>query len=584
MMENSADAERESLITKPLLNDDHDGFSGKGGFRTMPFILANESLAQVASYGLQPNMILYLTREYHLNMATGSNILFLWSAATNLMPLLGAIVADSFLGRFRMILFGCVISLLGMALLWLTTMIPQAKPPPCYESNNNCSSATSLQLFLLCCCFGLLSIGGGGIGSSSLAFGADQLRRAGGQNNGWALECYFSWYYALCTISILIALPCIVYVQENLGWQVGFGIPVMLMLLSTLSFSLASHLYVKLKAKSSLIVEMLQVAVASYRKRHIELPTESSKMLYHHHRGPSICLPSEKLRFLNKACIIIDPEKDLTTDGRVADPWSLCTVNQVEDLKSILKVIPLWSTGMIMSINVSQGSFSVLQAKSMNRKFGPNFEMPAGSFGMFTVVSAVLWIALYQQIFLPVASRIMGRPVHLSTRKRMGIGMALSFVCMIVTATVEAKRRSLAIREGYSDDLDAVVDMSVLWLLPQYFLIGAAETASAIAQNEFYYSEFPRSMSSISSTLFSLGVSAANLVASFLMNAIDKLSKLGGKESWIETNINKGHYDYYYWVLAGLSVLNMIYFLICSKAYGPSKEDEKETTFREDDN
>ena len=115
------------------------------------------------------------------------------------------------------------------------------------------------------------------------------------------------------------------------------------------------------------------------------------------------------------------------------------------------------------------------------------------------------------------------------------------------------------------------------WWTCQYFgffpifLIGAAEAASAAAQNEFYYSEFPRSMSSISSTLFSLGVSAANLVASLLMNAIDKLSKLGGKESWIATNINKGHYDYYYWVLAGLSMLNMIYFLICSKAYGPGK-------------
>ena len=183
-----------------------------------------------------------------------------------------------------------------MALLWLTSKIPQAKPPPCHESNKNCSSATSFQLFLLYSCLGLTSIGFGGITSSSIAFGADQLQKAGGHNNGRVLESYFSWYYALCTISILIALPCIVYVQENLGWQVGFGIPVMLMLLSTLSFSLASHLYVKLKAKSSLIVEMLQVAVASYRKRHIELPTESSKMLYHHHRGPSICLPSEKLR------------------------------------------------------------------------------------------------------------------------------------------------------------------------------------------------------------------------------------------------------------------------------------------------
>ncbi|XP_027182916.1 protein NRT1/ PTR FAMILY 1.2-like isoform X5 [Coffea eugenioides] len=550
MTENSADDEQESMTTKPLLNDDHDCFSAKGGFRTMPFILANEAFAQVASYGLQPSMILYLTREYHLNMATGSNTIFLWSAATNLMPLLGAIVADSFLGRFRMILFGCVISLLGMALLWLTR---------------------------------LTSIGFGGITSSSIAFGADQLQKAGGHNNGRVLESYFSWYYALSTISVLIAYTCIVYAQESLGWQVGFGIPVMLMLLSTLSFSLASHLYVKLKAKSSLIVEMLQVAVASYRKRHIELSTERSKLLCHHHRGPSICLPSEKLRFLNKACIIIDPEKDLTTDGKAADPWSLCTVNQVEDLKSILRVIPLWSTGMIMSVSSSQGSFSVLQAKSMNRKFGPNFEMPAGSCSMFAVVGAVLWIPFYLQIILPVASRILGRPVHLSTRKRMGIGISLSFVGMIVAATVEVKRRSLAIREGYSDDSDAVVDMSLLWLLPQSFLTGAGATANIVAQNEFYYSEFPRSMSSISSTLSLLGMSAANLVASFLMNAIDELSKLGGKESWISTNINKGHYDYYYWVLAGLSVPNMIYFLICSKAYGPGKEDKKETTFHEQD-
>ena len=85
---------------------------------------------------------------------------------------------------------------------------------------------------------------------------------------------------------------------------------------------------------------------------------------------------------------------------------------------------------------------------------------------MFIIISVILWIALYDRIILPIASRILEKPVHLSTRERMGIGLLLSFVCMIVTATVEAKRRSLAIREGYSDDSEAVVDMSVLWLLP----------------------------------------------------------------------------------------------------------------------
>ncbi|CDP16186.1 unnamed protein product [Coffea canephora] len=189
-----------------------------------------------------------------------------------------------------------------------------SKASPCDEANDNCSSTTTSQLFLLCSCFGLMSIGSGGIRSSSLAFGADQLRRA-----------------------------------DNMGWQVGFIIPVALMFISALSFCLASPFYVKLKANSNLMVEMLQVAIAANRKERIKVSTESSNMLYHHQKGSSN-LPSEKLRFLNKACIIIDPEKNLTTDGIVADPWTLCTVNQVEDLKTLLKVIPIWSTGMIIVI------------------------------------------------------------------------------------------------------------------------------------------------------------------------------------------------------------------------------------------
>lgn len=46
-----------------------------------------------------------------MQMASGSNLLFLWSSATFLMPVLGAVAADSFAGRFRMICFGSVVML-----------------------------------------------------------------------------------------------------------------------------------------------------------------------------------------------------------------------------------------------------------------------------------------------------------------------------------------------------------------------------------------------------------------------------------------------------------------------------------------
>lgn len=84
-------------------------------------------------------------------------------------------------------------------------------------------------------------------------------------------------------------------------------------------------------------------------------------------------------RFLNRACTIRNPEQDLNPDGKASDPWSLCTVDQVEELKALLKVIPLWSTGIMMAVNISQNSFPLLQAASMDRHITSNFEIPAGS-------------------------------------------------------------------------------------------------------------------------------------------------------------------------------------------------------------
>ncbi|XP_071916754.1 protein NRT1/ PTR FAMILY 1.2-like isoform X4 [Coffea arabica] len=321
-------------------------------------------------------------------------------------------------------------------------------------------------------------------------------------------------------------------------------------ILAALLFFLASPFYIKL------------------------LSSSSTEMLYHHKNGSTLVFPSEKMRFLNKACIIHDPEQDLTPDGRAKNPWNLCTVDQVEDLKALLKVIPIWLSGIVTFININQTSFSVLQASSMDRKIMGNFEIPAGSFGIFNIISMILWVAFYDQVLLPIAARINGKPVYLTARQRMGIGTFISFLSVVVTATVECIRLSLAFKEGISDDPEAIVHMSALWLLPQYCLIGLTLGLSAIAQNEFFISELPRSMSSMASTLCGVGISLGCLVASFIMSTIDDFTKRGGGESWISTNINKGHYDYYFWVLSGLSLANFFFFLICCWTYGPCRGEE----------
>ncbi|XVF89192.1 hypothetical protein PTKIN_Ptkin19aG0110400 [Pterospermum kingtungense] len=459
-----------------------------------------------------------------------------------------------------------------MVLLWLTAMVPQARPN-CDQFSSICESPTTPQLLLLYSSLGLMSIGAGGIRSSSLAFGADQLDKNNPENAG-TLQSYFNWYYASVSFSALIAVTCIVYIQDNLGWKIGFGVPVMLMFMSSISFYLASSFYIKLKARTSLFSGLAQVLVASFRNRHMDLPPQATDEVYCIRKGSMLNAPSDKLRFLNKACVTRNPQRDLTSDGNARNPWSLCTIDQVEELKALIRVMPLCSAGVMISVTIVQGSFSVMQAGTMDRHVTPKFEIPSGSFGMFMIISLIAWIAFYDRVALPLASRIKGKPVRLSLKQRMGIGLLCSCASLIAAAIVEYIRRAIAIKQGLSDEPQAMVHMSALWLLPYNVLGGLAEAFNAIGQTEFFYSELPKTMSSIASNLFGFEAFAGSLVASFITNTVDDVTKTGG-ESWVSSNINKGHYDYYYWLLAGLNMLNFIYFLACCKAYGPCQGDEE---------
>ncbi|KAJ0834046.1 putative proton-dependent oligopeptide transporter family [Helianthus annuus] len=93
----------------------------------------------------------------------------------------------------------------------------------------------------------------------------------------------------------------------------------------------------------------------------------------------------------------------------------------------------------------------------------------------------------------------------------MGIGLVFSTMAVVVSAIVEHVRRKEAIKQGLLNSPQTVMAMSAMWLIPQYCLHGLAEAFSAIAQNEFYYSELPKTMSSIAVSLVLLGLAIASL-------------------------------------------------------------------------
>ncbi|WOG85657.1 hypothetical protein DCAR_0104848 [Daucus carota subsp. sativus] len=541
-----------------------------GGFKTMSCIIANAALEKAATFGLNANMILYLENEYHMGLVTGTNIITLWTSASNFLPVLGAFLADSSVGRYSMIAFGAIVGLLGTISLWLTTIIPQARPPLCGDSTTSCNSSTTFQVVFLCFSLGLISIGAGGIRSASMAFGADQLVHGNNDNKKslGALESYFGWYYVASSVAIIISLTFVAYIQEHLGWQVGFGIPAVFMLSGAMLFFSASSIYIRVKDRSSLFTSFFQVIVASYRNRHFISASEENNV-YHHKKESALVVPSEKLRFLNKACIVGDPERYLTANGDILDPWGLCTVDQVEELKAVLKVIPLWITGVLMSVSVSPGSIILVQTMAMDRHITSSFEIPAASLSISFFISCVLSVVFYDRIIVPLASKLKGKSFCFTSKLKMGIGILMSILFMAVLAFIEYTRRGIAIQQGLVDNPEVTVNMSALWLILPYCLMGIGEAMNSIGQYEFFYSEFPKSMSSIAATLRDLSMSAGGLLATVMLNIIDQATSRGGKPSWISSNINQGHYDYFYLVIAGLGIINMLYYLLCSWAYGP---------------
>ncbi|KAL0339040.1 UNVERIFIED_CONTAM: protein NRT1/ PTR FAMILY 1.2 [Sesamum angustifolium] len=520
-------------------------------------------------------MILYLIKEYNFTAASGTSTLFIWGAISNFMPIFGAFLSDSYFGRFLVIAVATLTTLMGLIVMWLTAIIQKARPPPCDPRLGSCIKPKPGQYAFSFTAFALISIGTGGVRPCSIAFGADQFNDPENPNNQRVLQSFFNWYYASVGVSLMVALTIIVYIQNTFGWVIGFGVPVGLMLFSAVMFFLGSGLYVKVKPNNSLLTGLTQVLVASWRNRHLQFPPEESDgpHYYHSTKGSKLLVPTHKLRFLNKSCIIRNPEKDVRPDGSASDPWSLCSVLQVEVLKSLIQLLPIWSAGIMIAVIISQHSFPVLQATTLDRRFIGSFKIPAASFGLFGIITLTLWVSLYDRVIVPQLSKYTKNPRGIGFKTRIGIGLFVSCFATTTAALVERARRTRAIDEGLADTPNIQVNMSAMWLIPQHSLIGLAEAFNAIGQIELYYSQFPKSMGSIAVALFALGMAIANLVGSIIVNIIDAVSKRGGRESWVSSNLNKGHYDYYYWILTILSVGNLVYFIFCSRAYKCCEEE-----------
>ncbi|CAH8327130.1 unnamed protein product [Eruca vesicaria subsp. sativa] len=271
--------------------------------------------------------------------------------------------------------------------------------------------------------------------------------------------------------------------------------------------------------------------------------------------------------FLDKAAIVT--EEDNLKPGQIPNPWRLNTVHRVEELKSVIRMGPIGASGILLiTAYAQQGTFSLQQAKTMNRHLTKSFQIPAGSMSVFTTVSMLSTIILYDRFLIKIAKNFTGLERGITFLHRMGVGFLISILATLVAGFIEIKRKHVAIVHGLLDKPHTMVPISFLWLIPQYSLHGVAEAFMSIGHMEFFYDQAPESMRSTAMALFWVAISIGNYVSTLLVTLVHKFSAKPDGSNWLpDNNLNRGRLEYFYWLITILQVVNLVYYLWCAKIY-----------------
>ncbi|CAL9097635.1 unnamed protein product [Musa acuminata var. zebrina] len=549
--------------------------SRTGGWSGAAMILVVELNERLTTLGIAVNLVTYLTGTMHLGNAASANTVTNFMGTSFMLCLLGGFVADTFLGRYLTIAIFAAVQASGVSILTISTAVPGLRPPACADpASGGCVKASGAQLGVLYLALYLTALGTGGLKSSVSGFGSDQFDETDRGEKAQMMK-FFNWFFFFISLGSLLAVTVLVYIQDNLGRQWGYGVCATAIALGLVVFLSGTRRYRFKKLVGSPLTQIAAVVAAAWRKRGLELPSDPS--LLHDIDEKQADADAEKgskrskakqrvphtkqFRFLDRAAIDVDP-------GAKQGKRRLPTLTDVEEVKIVIRMLPIWATTiMFWTVYAQMTTFSVSQATTMDRRIGPSFRIPPGSLTVFFVGSILLTVPVYDRVVVPVSRRLTGNPHGLTPLQRIGAGLVLSILAMSAAALTEIKRLGVARSTPAALENGATVPMSVFWLIPQFFLVGAGEAFTYIGQLDFFLRECPKGMKTMSTGLFLSTLSLGFFVSSALVTVVHKVTGESGHGAWLADNLNRGKLYNFYWLLAVLCLVNLVAYLVVARWY-----------------
>lgn len=247
----------------------------------------------------------------------------------------------------------------------------------------------------------------------------------------------------------------------------------------------------------------------------------------------------------------------------------------------MLRLLPIWITLLMFAVIFQQpATFFTKQGTMMRRTIaGGSFKIPPATLQSAITLSIILLMPLYDKMLIPIARIFTGNESGGNVMQRMGIGMFLSIIAMVIAAQVETKRLEIARRAGQEPSLATGsygAALSIFWLLPQYILLGISDVFTVVGMQEFFYSEVPLHMRTMGFALYTSVFGVGSFLSALMISVIESLTQ---GHSWFSDDMNKAHLDKYYWLLALVSALSLLVYVAFCKIYERRSSSIEEDSF-----
>ncbi|KAL6652481.1 hypothetical protein ACP70R_011406 [Stipagrostis hirtigluma subsp. patula] len=519
-----------------------------GGVRAAWFLHFLTIVTNMVNIPIYLNLVTYLHGTMHMGVSGSATTVTNFVGATCGFALIGAFLSDSYITRSRTILLFGPLELLGYALLALQAYLPSLHPPPCNIENElaNCKEVHGSNATLLYAALYIIAIGEGCVRACLPSLGADQFDHEDPKESRQQ-SSFFNWFTFGISFGGLVGLILIVWLENYKGWDIGLGLGAILIFVGLLVVAAGLPFYRNQVPEGSPLTRILQVLVVAFKNRRLELPEKLEAQESSAGPGPTEVLSQSKtLKFLDKACINRGKE----------GAWSRCSMEKVEETKIVLRMLPLFISSTVGYVSSPiLLTFTVQQGGMTNTRLGKIHVSPATLF-IIPITFQTVMLAIYDRFIVPLLRRRTGYASGITHLQRISIGFACMILASVIAAVVERKRKETA------------VPMSLFWLTPQFFLLGVVDVTSFPGLLEFFNSEAPRGMKSIATALFWCEIGLSSLLATVLVQAVNRATRHGHHGGWLEgTSLNNSHLDLFYWVVAVVGLLAFLNYLYWAKKY-----------------